>query len=197
MNRIQVIVFFAIMSLNSIWASEPGQPMDCGDIVFARPNLTCSQPFPLNCTDQSTRAFCGSGDQVRVVVDNEGQLIAQSVVAVGTCGLQPLFRHSIVRLANGVAETLATADDRCYSAALSVREELDMGRFLFDSINGRLYVYGEAACRSLSGVTACPYPEFQRLTLAIDGFVPLRKALRGPASMPGPLGGPGVSAELP
>jgi hypothetical protein len=197
MNRIQAIVFFAIMSLKPIWASEPGLPMDCGNVVLARPDLTCTQPFPLNCTDQSTRGFCGSGDQAGVVVDNEGHLISQGLVAVGTCGLQPLYRHSIVRLVNGVVETLAIADDRCYSAALSVKEELFMNRFLFDNINGRLYVYAYPGCHTLSGVTACPYPELQQLTFAIDGFVPLRKALRGPASMPDPQGGPGTSAELP
>ena len=75
MKQLCVLLFVAAVCL-PVWASEPGEPLDCSDFVAVDPSLKCEPSLMPHNQLGGTRSF----------VDNEGRVIHWDVEILGECG---------------------------------------------------------------------------------------------------------------
>ena len=164
-------------------ASDPGQPPDCSDWVFAEPRYTCHDynPYP------ATTGFLRGG--TIPVQDNEGHLYAfrfhHSIV--GSCGPYDLWRHVVVKI-DGPSETsLAWIDDKCvddatgetYYLMFPSKDYLDPGRLVFLPKDGRMLVPMAVGCnRQTSACPANPTGDQLYWVVRIDGFTTLSESFK-------------------
>ena len=103
-----VVVLFGLVALSSISeASQPGQPLDCSDMVFLEPGYSCELLVPTE--NQGTWDVGGTGR----AIDNEGRLLAVCTQHLGFfphCG--DLNRTEILRLEGNSVQTIGYIDDR-------------------------------------------------------------------------------------
>ena len=174
MRGIVIVIVLAIAAWTVTPASEPGQPMDCSDLVSAFPGLTVTRLSPPRCPDDHSPGLLCWVNGSNTAVDNEGQLIGiDGAPTGGACGSFPLSSSRVVRLVGGQEQVLATMQQRCLSTEPEVVEVGGPAGLLFDPVKGRLFVWITSDC-----VGDCPYPQTHG-ACAIDGFPTLRRVLRG------------------
>ena len=66
-----LIVVLAVLCFLPVFASEPGQPLDCSDWVFLEPGYSCQTLLPAPCT-QASNIFC-TYNHSGLTADNEGR----------------------------------------------------------------------------------------------------------------------------
>ncbi len=138
-----------------VFASEPGQPLDCSDWVFLEPGYSCSHWVAFPC-DPAQAELCWLGGDTHKVFDNAGWQyfirIRGNFVTGTPCG--DLRRYELWRY-DGVTEHLfAHITERCNGSA---RDGLQGRPGLgFDDKGGRLSIdFLTAYCEPLGGT--CSY----------------------------------------
>lgn len=122
-------ILLAVVCVLPLWASEPGQPLDCSDMVFLKPGLSCTPWVPYPCFGGWTgpgRLCFGTGSSAKF--DNEGWLYYMGTLLghhTDTCGL--LDRVVIFRY-NGVAAANALHPTRSRPVSLKGEEHRVCGR---------------------------------------------------------------------
>jgi len=139
-------------------ASEPGQPLDCSDVVFLQPGYACSDYIPFPCVGCENLSLHGA------VIDNQGRLIKARVDYPGECASGGVsdYRYSF-EYWNGTAWTvLARLDTRCYGDGADF---VSLDGPMFDATGGRLLVKMFVGCAG----PGCSYPQGVRV-ISIGGF---------------------------
>jgi hypothetical protein len=160
----------AVLVCSVTFASEPGQPLDCSDMQFTVPGLSCVVVAPLG---QPGIGFFTRGSDL--VVDNEGySVIAQQ---------SPDFYSAVElhRSANGgqsfeVFARIAPRWDQNPQDLIRFTDSRDVqsgifyvpNHLVFDPVHGRLLVSFVSYCAG-----ACPGSYGGRWIAAIEGFTTL------------------------
>ncbi len=114
MTRIAV-AFAVVLILGPVFASEPGQPLDCSDWVFLEPGYACSHfsdPSQQCRFSNGVFAPCAMGDIS--FFDNQGRIFYKDPMPViGQCGSAVLYRRVLNWLGGDSWHTLAYFDERC------------------------------------------------------------------------------------
>jgi len=191
-GRIATPILLVLIAVPT-WASTPGKPLDCSDMVFLEPRYTCTEWVPFGCADTlGGNVFCSgasveiqvgstlSGGIVRNLVhDNEGNQYRVERV-IGQYGLSSF---QIMRYDGLNQEVFARIDAR------SPGDQIDRGDNLyFDAVGGRLFFWVRDLCIQSS---LCTYTRGWWVGV-IDGFPTLADVLQdslppGPPGSPGPL----------
>jgi hypothetical protein len=165
---------------SGVFASPPGQPLDCSDWVFLEPGFAC------------TRLFGGVGSQSPgelspVQIDNTGRLFRFGPsTAIGVCGPgQDGFvarRHPIQWRNGDVWQMFAYVDDRCVTPSSATQVDalqpagpndpgMPFKRALeFDPANGRMLVSLVSSCEGGVDCTAYPVGTGDYWVASISGF---------------------------
>lgn len=158
-------------------ASEPGQPLDCSDMVILQPGLSCTtviQPGSELCApiEGVVNNWCQDGNAKET--DNRGGMLLGRGrwLAEVNCGTElfTLYRYEFLRLANGSQELIAYIDDRC--GVSNTKDGIDAGplhNITFAPTTGRLTFSANSVCGD-KGQELCGYPSFGLWLGAIDGF---------------------------
>jgi len=157
------VVFFvgAALLVMPAWGSHPGEPLDCTDVVFNEPGLSCAE-----LTDASEDCYdaagetppCFGGD--RHAIDNERRVFEIRQEAIGQCGTVDLLRTKLQWYEDGAWHVLAYVDDRCVSAGPPLYADqlrpLDVCPMTypfctpevltFDAMNGEMLILLESQC---------------------------------------------------
>ena len=174
MNRRYGLILAVALLSSPIWASNPGEPLDCSDWVFMEPGLACeevlSYPCPVGSFTDATP--CIASQDIKSF-DNEGNILAVREVDTGSsCGSRALKRLELVRFRNGSEEVLGYLGSRCANLPTSrvdVVEVVNLAGYfrerhqgfprtvvLFDPTNGHLLVTTGVFCTG-GQQGECPY----------------------------------------
>lgn len=168
-RSVAVLVLSLAASLSAI-AGEPGQPLDCSDMQFLLPGLTCRTYAPFATPDG--RLVCNG---IGLAVDNEGYFyIGENLPEAG----------AEIRRTNDGGQTQTVvlritprpnSPSYDYIRLPDYREcgnpyDVHRLRITFDPVHGVLYVPFYSYC----GWTSCLGPQYQGLWIAaIEGFTTL------------------------
>ena len=90
------LIVLAVLCFIPSWASEPGQPLDCGDWVILEPGYSCTN-FARPCEGSNA---CGPFGSERVV-GNDGEIIYLRISQLGFCscpGIPRFLLQLVVQL---------------------------------------------------------------------------------------------------
>ena len=186
----QLMILSVVACLAPAWASDPGEPLDCGDWVFLEPGLSCAVFAPPQCTsDFCDSANLGTGQFIDEVGNHRAIATDGSVYMVRKkdtgqqCGeVWKVSRLELVRF-DGLNESVAAyLQERCTPIGSNHRlqwvkplrwsgttEPSDFqevaGVLTFDPFHGRVLIPFRTGCIG----SACT-PEPQRWIAAIEGF---------------------------
>jgi len=155
--RFATALLVAFACLGAV-ASEPGQPLDCSDMVLGLPGLTCA---PVGSFPQTDSLFMGRGQNM--AIDNDGYLYVGEHTPIGSPSSITIRRS---RDGGQTIETVAQISSRFLSQhfdGIKFVNNIDSSwagsdqshdqRVLFDPINGRLLVWLSSYC--LGGDCPC------------------------------------------
>ncbi len=204
--RLAALAFLALLLLpGAVFASDPGQPLDCSDWVFLEPGLSCTTVEPYGCD----KAACEDGPLRQA--DNTGGLLFIRAEQVGTAlcpgisGAEPIYRTSLLRYDETNEIVLGYVEDRCgvlyeidFATTASVPWNGDpvgtSGPLVFDDKTGRLWIPMSSGCRRSGAGGPSPictnyYGERASLwLLAVDGFATTFEILQTYEPTSGPIG---------
>jgi hypothetical protein len=112
--RYTLISVGAALIVLPVWASDPGEPLDCSDMVFNDSGFSC-----VEFTDASEDCYGAAGEMPPCLggeqhaFDNEGRLFEIRQESIGQCGSVDLLRTKLQWYENGAWHVLAYVDDRC------------------------------------------------------------------------------------
>ena len=175
-----------------VFASQPGQPLNCDDWVILEPGVTCGWHLPPNPGGDADLTYLYTGSfGPRRVADTLGRSIqVRRLRSAGSdCNGFEMGRTEIVRWDGAAFVILARVDDRCEShiggsCVACVSDIANLGRppcffpadrggeagwfgdLSFDPVNGRLLV----GLRSLSTGVGCSPANESWYFLAFSGF---------------------------
>ena len=88
----RLLLLLMVVSL-PVWASNPGEPLDCSDWVFLEPGFSCREIAPFPCD----KAVCEAGG-MNFAVDNEGAILMLrwDQTASPPCGSEAAGRLELV-----------------------------------------------------------------------------------------------------
>lgn len=159
-----------VLACAGAWASEPGQPLDCSDMQFDVPGLTCRSLAQDSLNPNNDFFRRGSN----LSIDNEGfHLIVRTDTSNGNCGVE--IRRS--RDGGQTYERLGFIPMRTYTCGVDcvrVRHDYNYAlddQSIFDPVNGRLFIPLESA---FERCFPSPYPyDGVYWMAAIEGFTTL------------------------
>ncbi len=106
------LMLFLVLAINAL-ASEPGQPLDCGDWEFMVPGLSCTVVVGPPCESPFCKGWGPSAPSGSALVDvdrpgstravdNEGGIYLVRRIELGNCvGSGPQYRVEMRRLVDG------------------------------------------------------------------------------------------------
>jgi hypothetical protein len=188
MHRLVVFVA-ALLLVGPVWASEPGEPLDCSDMVFSEPGLSCTVVVPFPCGDHPACEIASGGelDGSPRVVDNEGNIYwvrRESHVRQVVCNsiLQWFGQIQVVKFDGATTNVIAYIDDRCGvpgqaewtehpRSINSWPEPSATGLLFFDDKAGHLYVPLRFGCVKQGSPPFCYGNRYTHPWIArIEGF---------------------------
>jgi hypothetical protein len=204
MARLHAIaILVAVLAFSGAFASEPGEPLDCSDIVSLPPGYSCSVYSAHGQFPEWTTWMRGKG--ASLVTDNQGRLLTlqfRYIEQYGGSTTRTLARTSILRSDGQAEEIIGHIEDRTNGTARDhVRpvfsydfpgghgEAADLAGLtleplVFDAINGRLLIPLRMLC------DPCGDPGYieRRVILSISGFATLFEILQGYTPQPAAIG---------
>ena len=192
-------VLLVAFACSGLFASDPGQPLDCSDWVFLEPGLSCSTILPVGAV-LPEMAFRDKG--VQREADNTGALfvLRETSNSRSVPGQLQLVRF------DGVTETVvAYVADRnwsawntdgirptgssCYGAGDSCPYGITLNDLLtFDRANGRFIISLFSYCFSVDGNHPCTVDYSGWSVIAITGFATMFEVLQTFTPQPPSLG---------
>lgn len=114
-----LLSIIAVVCVLPVWASEPGQPLDCSDWIVVEPGLAIVtyEPHCGCCTDP----LCGDLPWVAKTLDNEGQALYLRWFRPAACGGSDIRRYEVVRRFHGTQTVLAYLEERCVNGNIPTR----------------------------------------------------------------------------
>jgi hypothetical protein len=159
----------AVLVSVPVFASGPGELLDCSDWVFVQPGYSCSYAPAVVCPSRVCDAV------PTAVIDNERGILSfkQTDLSIWQC--PSTRRTSLVRmdLLTGVETVIATLDDRCDNGCRYNFSGFGSGDYIhpwFDPTGGSI-IAPVASSLQDNGSTNCPFPP-QRVDrpMTITGF---------------------------
>jgi hypothetical protein len=169
-SLLAVVCFLAFPTL----ASEPGQAMDCSDIVFGEPGHSCS--VAVSRLPPIGISSVGLGPIQPFFVDNEGQIyLVVTKSAPASSGWPYPDRWEIRRLnQDGSHFVVASLEARCVpDGTLDYAHSFSYPAF--DPVGGRILVPIRSSCSAQSALCTNYVPRVW--FAAIDGFPTLSEVL--------------------
>lgn len=165
------VLVICLLSLTvPVLASNPGEQLDCSDIVFLEPGFSCSVYIP-DCSSSGFFQWCNVPGSM--AFDNAGNTYHMEDVPppAGVCNGFNL-RHTELRRrsSTGVIETIASVDERCH---LNKIDRFSAGgNPAFDPTTGTMFFRVVTFCDDPGGPGCMTYPQTEWM-LAIHGFTTL------------------------
>jgi len=199
--RCALLFAIVLVACGAAWASEPGQPLDCGDWVFLEPGYSCSvfsSPVPFEGLTPLLRGK-GSG----IAADNAGALLTLRFSFVETFLSDPhltLGRTEILRTSGQATQIVGYIEDRLHAGGRDqIRPRyfydfvgdhgyppgmtgLTIEPIAFDPVNGVLFIPLDGYCNNC----APSYPHGFWIA-AINGFAPMFEIFDSYQPTTGPL----------
>lgn len=168
----------AALLCSTIFASQPGQPLDCSDWVLLDSRLSCAE--------QADASQCGGFCRVlnSLSVDNDGNLLQLYVIPKqdfqgnnANCGGQPLWRLELRQLKGPLASVLGYLEERCVTSTPFLIDHfsvftgvIDEALSLFEPSTGNLLLGMGSSCAD-ENTGLCSYSPTGPRLLAIAGFL--------------------------
>ena len=171
MRRFLTLSILFVVCPLPVWASDPGEPLDCSDWALSEPGLSCTsvQPFPCGGTSPPLTACQHLGGDGRTTVEGDGLYVRTiQLTSDDPCGCDNLVRWEIRRVsADGVDTLVLAAEDRCVGTEAQDKiSDIDLS---MNKVGGYLSVRMGLYGRTCGGSSA--YSGYQRLR--IEGFTTL------------------------
>ena len=157
--RIAAAAAVALLAITaSSRAPEPGEPMDCSDLILA-PGYTCSEVV------SPSSALPMSGNESRglsswTLIDNDQRVLAladEEGPVVGDCGAWKPQRFPLLRLkVEETWEPLVSFEQRCTDTSIPRIDRLYAASAHFDAVRGDVHLGLTSSCQNLGpGGTHC------------------------------------------